>query len=62
MQLVGLSYCFCWDYEGICLNTITQTHKEGTRHGVEDDSLRDGKRDDKDHDDNRDDNDVGDRW
>ena len=30
VQLVWLSYCFCWDYDGICLNTITQTHKEGT--------------------------------
>ena len=31
MQLVWMSYCFCWDYDGMCLNTITQTHKDGTR-------------------------------
>ena len=34
LQLVWLSNCFCLDYDGLCLNTIAQNHKEGT-HSME---------------------------
>ena len=61
VQLVWPSHCFCWNYDGLCMNAITQSHKEGT-HSIEGDSLQDGKSDDKDYDGNNDDNDVGDRW